>query len=151
MKKKYEKVASGKNLPKFDVLDREFNLLTIDKEAFSLREIRTRIIEKLSFYEKVLEEILSPDDLLAATYEAQTFTKKDIEKVYNLFRKIHKKIRESMYLSIDSNENKEVEFINSGLDFWKNIKPELTEVIDKLNAAWEDEKKSAQQFQKYFG
>ena len=50
IKEEYEKLKEKHNLPDFKEINNEFEITTIEKEEFLLREIRRKIYEKIELY-----------------------------------------------------------------------------------------------------
>lgn len=137
IKEEYEKLREKYNLPHFKEIDNEFEISTIDKEGFLLREIRRKIIEKIELYIKILESLLQPDTIsLSDIYEYRFFNDEEKRNIFKLFRNLMVFHRFSIETSIDEDDKKTVEFINDFWKEWDKIKKEFSGFIKKLKEEW---------------
>lgn len=140
-KRKYKK------LPKFDDLDKEFEISNIDT-TYGIREIRRRIFEKLDMYDEFLESYIEPEGF-ACMVESRGFTEKDRQVLFEIYRKLTVLMKEALKLSIDSTEEKEVEYICKVYGEWLKMKPQLLRLVDCTMKGWYTDYEEVQQG--YFG
>ena len=152
IKEEYEKLLEKyKNLPSFAELNNEFELNSIEKPNFLMRNIRRKINEKVMFFCKILESVLYPSlQTTISGYEANFFN--DQEK--NSLMLLHKKLmifeKESLFLDIECNsEEKDAEYIKKVYNQWKEFKFEMNNAVKKMMNSWNEELKD--DGETYFG
>ena len=142
IKKDYEGLAKKYNLPSFDSLNNEFEIITIEKEDFLLREIRRKIDEKIELYIKFLESLLQPDTVsLSDIYEYRFFDDKERHDIFELFRKLMFFSRYSIETSITEDNKKSAEFINRLWEEWEDLKNKFSSLVKKTKEDWLNEAK----------
>ena len=151
-KKKYEELARKFKLPSYKDMDRDFEISEIeDDDAFLLRKIRKKIMEKIEVYEKVLESVLVPSETsLTCLYECQVFTDEQKRKLYLLFKKLMYFDRMSTEVSINEDDKKTSAFINEFWKQWPDMKKSFSEAVCKLKEGWTKEIKLSEE-QSYLG
>ena len=112
-----------KELPGFDELDNEFEISNIE-DSFILRGIRRRIVEKVEFYAKLVEDLLQPEANLTNMYECRDCD--DKEEIYFLFKKLMFFSRFSAEVSLKCDENEDVRFLCEFFKAWNSLKPDLS-------------------------
>ena len=146
VKKTYETLRKKYKLPTYEELDSEFEVSEIEDEKFSLREVRKKVVEKLSDTTALVEQTLQPDTNLADLYESRVLDEAEKKRVFEVYKKLMAAIRRSSELALESDEKADAQFIKSFCADWKKIKPEVLEFIRKLRESWEkdtDEGESA--------
>jgi hypothetical protein len=140
IEEQYNKLKSKYKLPKFEDLDKEFEISVIENEKFLIREIINKIIERIDFFSKILEELLQPDtSLLSSMHETRFFDEKDKENIYGLYKKLMIISRESFEVSLKRDEREEAVFVNKVFDEWKELKKDLLKFVDKMKDSWKKE------------
>lgn len=139
IKENYKKLQKKYRLPKFEDINKDFEIITIEKKEFLLREVRRKISEKLELFAKLLEGIFLPDATLTNLYESKIFTDKEREKIYNLFKKLMFFNRLSIETSINENNAKTSNFIKTFWKYWTKMKRDLEKVIKKIKDSWKKE------------
>jgi hypothetical protein len=136
----YKKLKSKYNLPKFEDLDKEFEISTIENDKFLIRGIIDKIIDRIDFFSKILEDLLQPDaSLLRSMHEARFFEEQDKKDIYELYKKLMGISRESFEVSLKRDEKEEALFINKVFDEWKELKINLLRVVNKMKDSWKKE------------
>ncbi len=134
----YIKLRKKYDLPSYEELDKEFEIWEISpKNPYPLREVRRYMVDK--FYEvvKLLEKVLyTPDATVIDLYESSTFTKEDLQRVFNILKKLALLLREADLLELDYSEEKEAEWIKRAYEEWKKIKEEIRWVLEKKRDYW---------------
>lgn len=148
--KKYEALKKKYNLPSFEILDNEFEISLIEDDFFSLREIRRRVLEKIEFYIKILEDLLQTDIRVSTLYEIKSFDDSEMEYVFKIYQKLMKIMRESALLNLNNDEKKNADFIINVFKEWNEIKKELSKILEKLKCSWEKEE-DKKEILGYFG
>lgn len=142
IKKKYEKLRETYTLPKFDEIDRIFEISTIENEEFLLRDILGKIIMKLEYYIKLLEELLQPDtSSMSSMHEINFFTESQKRDIYFLYKSLMKLHREAIETDLIQSEKNEAEYISKILKNWNSVKQELLGYIKTMKESWDKETK----------
>ena len=152
IEKEYNDLVAKFGLPSFNKLNSEFEISSIEKHDFLLRNVRRKMHEKLEFFSKAVESIIHPSgESIVSSYESDFFS--DEEK--NSLASLHKKLlifeRRSSLLEIGSSDENEVIFINDLFNEWDNIKSSINGVINKLITEWTNESSDNESEGKYFG
>src|SRR3989344_9141948 len=126
-----------KTLPSFDVLDREFEISTIENHPkFLLREIRKKITERIDFFAKLLEELLQPDATIANLRESRDFTEKEKKQIFELYKKFMIVMRSSVEYALTGTDKDNVEFIVEVMKSWEKAKTQTLQIVRKMKASW---------------
>ncbi|MBI2671606.1 hypothetical protein HYX16_01600 [Candidatus Woesearchaeota archaeon] len=154
LKEDYEKLCKKYKLPKYEDLDNEFELLYVTKLEeikFPLRFIRRRINDKIAWFCNMLQTILQPNPgSLISLEESKFFSDNEREKIINLLKDLMFIERESLVLDIESDEKKDVEFVNKVLGKWNSIKKDIIYFSEVLRKGWKEELKKEEK-EHYFG
>lgn len=138
VKHEYEDLKKKfKNLPDWSLLNNEFEISTIEKTDFLLRQIKDKIEEKLQWLQETLEKIINPDtSSFADMTEYTVFTETEKRMVLELYRKVvilKRAITEANLLQDDSAD---VDAIRKALDEWPSLRNESLNFVKKLKTAW---------------
>lgn len=141
IQKEYENLSKKYKLPNYKEINQVFEISTLENADFLLRNIIGKILEKINYYTKFLEEFLQPDAAsLSGMHEIRFFTDDEKQKIYVLYKKLMMLGRKSAVIDIIQNQEKEAEFINLSINEWMNIKDELLIFIKKIEECWGKEK-----------
>jgi len=147
----YKKIVKKFELPKFDILEKEFGIGDIEETPYMLREIRKRVEDKVDDFTKIIESILQPDTgHIASLHECKFFNDNEKEDMFNLFKELMKLNREGLKLDLEYDEKEEAEFLKNIVKHWEKIKTKMEKIVKKLKDAW-DADIEKEQFQGYFG
>ncbi len=151
IKEEYEKLSKKYKLPEFNDIDSAFEISTIENTSFLLREIIGKIVERLSYYTKLLEEFLQPDvSSLSGMHEISFFSDNEKHRVYQLYKKLMKLNRMATEADLSQNEKEEAAYILSAFNVWIELKNELIDLVKKMTECWEKENNMKQELG-YFG
>lgn len=139
MEELYNKLREKYALPGFDILNKEFELYTIEEEDFLLREIRKKIIDKADSAIKMFDDILHPDSGFSSYREAGVFSDSDRESMMMAYRRFMFFKRSSTELSFDDSEESNAMFINSFMKEWPELKRSVLAFAKRLKESWEKE------------
>ncbi|MCP3684868.1 MAG: hypothetical protein GY861_19570 [bacterium] len=137
--KKYEVLKKKYKLPDFDWLDQEFNLASIEKDKFLLRDIRSKIISVIDNLCDIIGNVLQPEGSIAGLCESRVLDDAGKNQVFSAYKKLMSINRKALEISIRNEESSDAEFIKEASDFWKNFKGELIPIIKKLQDSWEND------------
>ena len=154
LRKEYDQYKKKYNLPRYDELDDEFELLyfhAIEEIKFPLRFVRRRIIDKFSGFIHFLHGILQPNTgSLISLQESRFFTDKEKDEIGKIIKEMIKFERKSILLDIEHDEKKDADFIIEGLKKWKIIKKKIYSYAEKAEDGWSKEVKEDKKGH-YFG
>jgi hypothetical protein len=136
IKEKYQELSKKHKLPSFDEIDNEFEISTIEKDDFLLREVRRKIAEKIEVYAKFLEEILQPEVTVCNMYESKAFDAKEREGLFKLYKKLMFLSRASVETAVNEDDNKTSEYINEVFKDWNQIKEDFLKFAKKSKECW---------------
>jgi len=141
IKEEYQELAKKYKLPKYSELDLDFEVSTIDKKKFLLREIRRRMLDKFDGIKNILELIIQPDTAsFSSMYETRIFNdEEEKKKIYDLYRALMIIERTANIVNLRADEKEEADFVNNTFAEWKKIKPELLFFFKKIKKSWEKE------------
>ena len=140
IEEEYNKLCKKFKLPKFEEIDREFEISTLENERFLINNILRRIVEKLEVYTEAIGNLVHPDaSSLTSMYEIRYFSDDEKNDMYKLFKKLMKINREIVELLLDADEKKEADFLNGFFNEWLNMKNDLKAYISKMKESWEKE------------
>lgn len=133
-KEKYLILQRKNKLPDFEELNLNFDIGKIKRDSGNiLRDIRKIMIEKIVYYNKLVEVMINPSGatpiLLMLLKEITNEDKKIIDSVLNSFVELE---IESHKLDVFSTEIGEVKIINQINNVWKNKKNEVMSLIGIL-------------------
>ncbi len=136
----YQKLAKKYKLPDFNEIDLDFEISTIDKKGFLLREIRRRVFDKIDGIKDVLESIIQPDpNSFSNMYESRVFNQQEINDIYKIYKNLMILYREATIVNLRADEKEEADFINKIFIEWNSIKEKLVNYLEKIKKYWEKE------------
>lgn len=154
LKKDYEILGKKYDLPKYEELDDEFELLyfqNIIEIKYPLRFVRRRIIDKFGGLVSFFQNILNPGSgSLIAMEESGFLSKEEKDELITLVKKMVTLERESLLLDINHDDGKDAEFIKKAYFRWKEFKVNIEKHTRKLRDGWKKETKEESD-EHYFG
>ena len=155
LKKEYDILAKKYNLPDYEDLDKEFELLyvmDIKEIKYPLRFVRRRINDKMAWACTMIQSILQPNPgSLVNLQESNCFTKDDKQKLFAALKDMMQLERKSLLLDINFNEKEDATFIAEAFNRWLTVKKDVSWMAEKMHQYWttmEEEKKTTDH---YFG
>jgi len=147
----YNKLSKKYKLPKFNKLDSEFEVSSLENEKFLIKNILRKISEKLEFYSEVIGNLVHPDGSSISTmYEMRFFSEDEKNDMYTLFKKLMKIDRNIAEIVLRNDEKEQVNFLNRFFSDWLNIKKEMLKYIEKMKDSW-DKESTIEEDTAYFG
>ena len=152
LKETYLKLQKKHNLPSFEALNEDFQIEKIsDVETDSLlRELRRTISDKPFTYLRFVESLINPANApMSILSVIKTLGIEEKEKLAEIYKKL---VRNEILLietDISFSEEKEAKFILETYETWQEVKKDLLEIIDVVNANWDNNTKVNNK--KYFG
>ena len=140
IQKEYEKLSKKYKLPKFEDINPVFEISTLENADFLLRGIIGKIVEKINFYTKFLEEFLQPDtSSLSSMHEIRFFSEEEKHRIYSLYKKLMRLDREAIETDLMQDEKREAGYISGTFNAWLELKNELLEYANKMKESWDKE------------
>src|SRR3989344_2810816 len=102
IKAAYAKLAKKYKLPDYEALNQEFEIETLEDTDFLLRNVRTKISEKMEFCIKLLTSILQPEQNITDLQECKMFSDEQKKKIYLLYKNLMVQMRSAGVLSMTS-------------------------------------------------
>jgi len=151
LREEYNKLSKKYDLPDFDKLNNEFELETIEREEFPLRQIRRRIVDRLVIFCKIIEEIIYPSGQnQLINHEIRSFSEEDRKQFVELHKKMMVYERQSLFLNISSSkEEEDAKYIFQLFSEMDDYKLVILEVVKKMQTAWKHDLPDEEQ--PYFG
>lgn len=137
MKELYEGLKARYRIPAFDVMDREFEISTIEDDEFLLREIRRKIEDKLESAVKMFNELLHPESGFASYREANVFSDADREAIILLYKRLMYFNRLATELSFDDSDELNARFINDFMKEWPELKRSILSFVRRMKESWQ--------------
>lgn len=141
IKEAYEKLKKKHSaLPDFDDINHEFEIESIEKEFFLLRNIRRVIADKLEVLMNSLAHVLQPESIsICEFYEFRCFDAEKKAVLFNLFKQLRFNYLKLVKLDIILDDGRDAEAIRDVLKFWKDFKPKMVPYFDVIGECWEKE------------
>ena len=138
--KAYATLATKYKLPKFDDLNNELELISIESEHFPLREVRLRMAEHLEAWIEVLEGVISPDQSKSsALYESRFFTEKERNAVFDTYKQIMRHLRALDEALVTNDDALDAQTIKDVWKDWEHMKEQVLMLVRKLKESWDKE------------
>ncbi len=141
LKKDYEKLKERYSLPEFDELNKDFQIekaVEVDTD-YLIREIRKLIGDKFFNYLRFVESILNPSNAPMFVFSiTKIITENEREKLRETYKKLAKNEVFLVEVDVDFNEEKEAEFIKKSYKTWKEIKKDLSDVLEIIKKNWDN-------------
>ncbi len=136
MKEFYAK--QKERLPEFDLLDSEFEISTIDTEAFYLREVLRKIQHKMEIVSDLLESLMQPSpESFAQMHECHHLAPEEKTHLVTSFKRIHYLSRWIDAALVDGTNKELALVITETTTTWTTLKPFVTNLLKKLRDTWE--------------
>ena len=140
IKGEYQKLAKRHKLPKYIDIDKDFEISTIDKTEFLLREIRRKILDKFDGIREILEHIIQPDaNSFSSMYETRIFSDEEKKKIYNIYKTLMRMDRTASIVNLRADEKEDAQYIKNTFAEWQKLKPKLMQYFEKIKKNWEKE------------
>jgi len=137
IQKAYEKLAKKYSLPAFEAVNHELELSTIENTDFLLREMRHKLIERIDFFAKLIEEQLHPEGAsFSSLNESSDFPESEKKKIYLLYKKLMFFIRMGIETAVENDDKDIADYFNAAFNAWQELKKELSAYTAKLKDSW---------------
>ena len=148
LKKEYESISKKYKLPDFEALNNEFEF-NIEKSNFLLRNIRRRMFDKMSWFLRIVENIIFPSQSHLLAYEGSFFDEEKRKELTTLHKKMMVFDRLALLLDTNPNDAEDEGYIKKLYKEWPSLKKSMLEIISIIKKSWESDLK--EEDEKYFG
>lgn len=142
LKKEYGVLKEKYGLPSFDEISEDFDIEKLDDKETShlMREIRRVLMDKLSAYLNLFENLVNPSGppmfIFSALRSMDNSNKPKLREIYKRLSKIQ---IGSMKLDTIYNEDLEAKFVKDIFSSWQEIKKEIYTVFDDFDKNFDKE------------
>jgi hypothetical protein len=150
MTKEYEALRKKYSLPELNELDREFCMGKLEESSFVLRNIIHKMLERLEYVIKMLNDLIQPENSLADMYEAESLPDDEKKNAFELLKKAAYYHRELLIRDFDYSDDSAAAIILKVFKDWKDIKKDFLRILDKMKESWKSQAKSKIE-ENYFG
>ncbi len=136
---KYKVLQSELNLPKLDELQKTFNLELDFFEDSIVDHVRNEMADAIfDFSEKIIEPLITAENF-CCEFEQKMLSKKEMDDIFELYKKVQALKWENNTLAIKNNEKQSAEFINKMWELWKNdFEKKLSSLCNTLSVGWQN-------------
>lgn len=152
LKSEYKILCEKYSLPEFNKLNEDFSIekLAEIETDFLLKEIRRFISEKFSNYLRLIESIIHPVNSPIFVFAIiKSLSQEDLEKLREVYKKLVQQEIKILRLDLLSLEKEEADYIKNSFETWQEIKKDLLEIVDEIEANWNN--KFEENNKSYFG
>ncbi len=133
----YNELGKKFSLPEFSIVDREFEISTIEKPAFLLRSIRRKIGERLEAITQFLDPLLQPDpNSFCSLFEYRCFTESERKEVLRQFQALMALYRASITADLGADDAEDAAFITRATNEFPAARQVLKPLVQKLADCW---------------
>ena len=154
MKERYKELQKKHGLPRYEDLDREFELLyvgAIQEVQFVLRFVRRRMNDKLVNACTMVQSLLQPNPGSFVNLQESSFlSKEEKRECSELLKEIMEVERWSVVLDVESDERKEAEFVKELYKRWLAWKPRVVRLGKKVVEGWKSLELKEEKQERYF-
>lgn len=137
MEEIYSKLKAKHGLPEYSVLDREFEISSIEEKTFPLRNVRKKMTEKIEFSLKLLDDMLHPESGFANFRESGMLTPDERERMFVVIKKLMYYDRLSTELFFDDSDELNAGFITAFMKDWPKLKKDILVFVRKMKDSWQ--------------
>jgi hypothetical protein len=133
----YAELRAKHQLPDFALLDREFEISSIEKPQFLLRSIRRKISERLDSLTQLLDPLIQPD---AGSYvhlnEYRALTEGDRRELMKQFQHVMELYLACIDAELSANDAQDAKLIARAAAEWPQIRESIRPFVQKVAAMW---------------
>lgn len=152
LKEEYSKLAAKYKLPKYQILNEEFDVEKVQELETDtlLREVRKVIMDKVIAYLRFIELLINPSNapmfFFAMLKGLDSSDKKILDEIYTKLGRLEIEVIE---IDNDYSEKGEAAFILHVFKEWQDIKESMKKVSKSLRTSWD--KKTEKKEKSYLG
>lgn len=133
----YAELQKKHKLPDFALLDKEFEISTIEKPSFLLRNIRRKISERLDDITQFLEQLVQPDpNVFSSLFEYRALSEAERKEVLKQFQSLMSLYRSCMDAELSAEDAQDAAVISRAATEWPAARAALRPIVQKIAAAW---------------
>ncbi len=155
LRKEYSVLQKKYNLPEYEDMDKEFELLyivDIKEINYPLRFVRRRMSDKIVSVCNMLQSIIQPNPgSLVSLQESSAFTKEEKQEMFNLLKDLMQQERQSLVLDITFDEKADAAFVSEAFLKWTQKKSDILKIIQKIRDHWKKSEEEIKPRDRYFG
>lgn len=139
-----------KELPSFNLINKEFEIGVLEKRRPVLKQIVKKILEKIQLAIDFLESIVLPDSTsVIEIYESEYFNQKEKEDIFKLLQQLIILQKELQIAELALDESIEAKAIAKVSKAYPEIRKAILNYLEKAKACWE-KGVEIKEIQKYF-
>lgn len=124
-------------LPEFNLLNNEFEISSIEKEEFLLRQIRRKITERVEMILKLADEFLHPAaETFTNFYECSCFDESEKRELLEIFKNMMTIYRGLIEADVLQDESNDVKLIKTTYTNWPDLRKKFVPYITKVKDHW---------------
>ena len=133
----YKELQKKHKLPDFALLDKEFEISTIEKPDFLLRNVRRKISERLDSAIQLLDPLIQPDaGSFVHLTEYRAINEGERKEMLKHFQSILALSLACIDAEMSVNDAKDAEVIARAAAEWPKLRETLKPHIQKIAASW---------------
>ncbi|MEM4239604.1 MAG: hypothetical protein QXM31_00430 [Candidatus Woesearchaeota archaeon] len=133
----YNELKKKLSLPDFSIVDREFEISSIEKPVFLLRNIRRKIGERLEAISQFLDPLLQPDpNSFCSLFEYRCFTESERRELLKQFQALMALYRASIASDLSADDADDAAFIMRAVAEFPKARESLKPFVKKLADSW---------------
>ncbi len=133
----YAELRKKHDLPDFAVLDKEFEISTIEKPAFLLRAIQRKMSARLDDLTQFLETLIQPDpSSFCNLIEYRALSEADRSEVLKNFQLLMALYRACIDAELAGDDAQDAAIIRRIASEWPGLRAAVRPFVQKIAAAW---------------
>lgn len=133
----YEDLKKKHQLPDFTMVDREFEISSIEKPAFLLRNIRRKISERLDSVTQLLDPLIQPDaGSFVNLSEYRALTEGDRKALLKSFQHVQELYLLCIDAELSTDDAQDVTVIRRAVTEWPVLRQSLRSFVQKIASSW---------------
>ncbi len=133
----YAELKKKHNLPEFSLMDREFEISTIEKPNFLLRAVRRKIGERLENITQLLDPLIQPDaNSFCSIFEYRCMTESERKEILLRYQVMMSLLRDSIHADLAIDDAQDVAFITRAANEFPAARQALLPFVKKLVENW---------------
>lgn len=124
-------------LPEFNLLNNEFEIISLEKDDFLIRQIRRKIIERVESVLKLADEFLHPAaETFTNFYECSCFDESEKKELLEIFKNMMTLYRGLIEADVLQEDLNDVRLIKEASLNWPELRKKLVPYITKVKSHW---------------
>jgi hypothetical protein len=133
----YADLKKKHSLPDFALLDKEFEISTIEKPEFLLRNVRRKVGERLDSATQLLDPLIQPDaGSFVHLSEYRALTEGDRREMMKHFQHILQLTLACIDAEMGCDDARDAEFIKRAAAEWPLLREAIRPFVQKIGVAW---------------